>query len=111
MVAETLLFELQNGQLKATSSLGRCFFGGGLDDFLFPIKAGGDSHQTVSEAIQCSVIMSAPPQLRRGSMPTYTAIFCSSRQLTQIALCREHQRQQMFMSLCIKNFLPTLISS
>ena len=38
MLAVTLLFELQNGQLKATSSFGFCFFGGGLDDFRFPIS-------------------------------------------------------------------------
>ena len=53
MVAETLLFELQNGQLKATSSLGRCFFGGGLDDFLFPIRLAGSSHQTACKAMHC----------------------------------------------------------
>jgi hypothetical protein len=29
--------ELQNGQLKETSSFGRTFLGGGLDDFRLPI--------------------------------------------------------------------------
>jgi hypothetical protein len=37
MTALTLLFELQNGQLKATSSFCFCFLGGGFDDFRFPI--------------------------------------------------------------------------
>ena len=38
MSAVTVLCELQKGQLKDTSSFGFCFFGGGFDDFLLPIK-------------------------------------------------------------------------
>ncbi len=47
----TLLLELQKGQLKAMSSLGRCFFGGGLLLFRFPMRSG--EHQaTASGALR-----------------------------------------------------------
>ena len=36
-VADTVLSELQNGQLKNFSSFGFCFFGGGLLLFRFPM--------------------------------------------------------------------------